>query len=242
MRTSISLVAILTAALSLPAVAQDLEAMGDALFAEIQRIDAESGVRDIAYADLHGTGVQSALVQTDACEEDVCRWDLVAHDGGAYRVSGSSIAEEVRFEPTEGGGQVIWSDGVTWAFNGNWIMPWGSLLDDMPSRDGTEAEHRLVLEHKPFFDGSDMHLTVYEAALLGNGWNQRAIFIGGLCCMAGPSGYPFMIVDHEGEILVEGTSIDAPQLFRKSSGDVAVISQGVSGYRIYEIGVEGGEK
>ncbi|MFG6082242.1 hypothetical protein ACEUZ9_002886 [Paracoccus litorisediminis] len=218
--------------ISIPAVSPD-----DALFAVIERIGRSVLVNDVRYVDFFRDGNQAALVLTDDCEDDLCRWDFVAKVEGEYAVAGSAYAKNVSFEDTEGGGRVIDSDGVTWAWTAedDWIMPWGSLADGLMSRKGDDREFQTAWAHDKYWKHESLDLDVYEMDLLENDWNQRLVLVGGICCHAGENGFPWLVIDEGDKVIASGVSIDPPHVFRRDGGGVTIVSQTVSGYLAQDV-------
>ena len=217
------------------AVVSDLN---DGLYEAIEAIAAETPVADVEYADLTGNGQLVALLKFDECDEDGCRWDLLARKAMGFEIVGSSWAKDVSFHETAGGGHVIWSDGATWSYSGDYIMPYGSIIDRMTSRLPRPEEIALATGLNEFWNPEQMRLQVYDVDLVENEWNEKVIIVGGLCCLAGPSGYPFLVTDHLDNVLLQGHSIDPPAVFRTGDGGSLIIPQTVAGYDLMRIKLE----
>lgn len=194
---------------------------------------APDTIRDILYADF-GNGDPTALVLTTDCDGEFCRWDFVARMGEHFGTLGSAYAAEVEFIDVDGG-KMIWSDGVTWAYTGGFIYPWGSVADGMRERPGGPDEIDLVAGWNEYIALEELTVSVVEIDLLDDGTNQRILFLGGLGAFAGEKGYPFLIVTSDDTILHAGYSQDRPQFFRLAGGGVTIATNAFGQFELTDI-------
>lgn len=211
----------------------------DDLYDAVQAVAAADPVRDVEYVDFFNDGDYVALVRTDVCEGSVCRWDLISRVEGGYVVTGGSMAEQVSVIATDGGGKVIWSDGVIWAFTGDLLRPWGDMLESVQDRDARDEERDAVISHNEFWDPNQMVLSVYEVEPFGAPFNHKLVLVGGACCISSMNGLPFLILDPFNEVVFEGNSADRPYIYKMAPGKAAIISYRASGFRQEELNYVG---
>jgi|GEM_PF-2657049 len=201
----------------------------DLLYERITGIDKDIGVREVHYADLLDDGVQAGLVMLDECDDLGCAWQLLTYRGGEYVISGASWGQQVQFADA-GGITIILSDGVTWAYDGTWIYPYGGLLDRLVRTRPSEDEIRDLSDDLPDLiftvDQTELRIAEITAAHPGN---EKIFYDRSLGNFGGPKGYPFVITDRDNKIIEQGWSLQLPQMFRSGTGSI-IIPESANGY------------
>jgi len=207
-------------------------AADDGFYGFIKKTMGDTPVTDAVYKDMDGDGFLEALVTTASCNDDGCNWSLFSDAASGPALIGSSRGKDVHFEATAGKGQVVYSDGITWAYSGVGKMyPWNSLLQNVDGRAATVQE-RATLAAAFGYDASDavaMKVNVQDGALFKNGMTQHVAGISGLCCSMGDDGYPYAVLSGDGKVLTKGYSIDFPMIFRDWHGGVWVVTNHFDG-------------
>lgn len=200
----------------------------------VAALGATAPVKTALYADMSGNGEQQALVIFDNCDDAGCEWQLVAHkrDGG-FQAVGASWGQNVTFEATAGNGAVVNADGVTWAYSGHWIYPFGSLLDHVQPQPGTGADAEAIVAATEFKDVTTKDVTTFKINLSESSDGMEKIhLIGGLHNSFGQSGYPFVVADAQGAVVTSGLAIDMPFVFSAGeNGGTTIVWNTPSGYQ-----------
>ena len=203
-------------ALAIPAVAEtgiDPEALLDR---EIAAFAASHDAFDTMRLDLNQSGVDEVLaIETGDCAPDGCAWALFAFDGEQALQIGAGEGSSMRLEPTGEAGGIVYIDGVTWAFDGRILYPFGDVISLVRNRataadelaqlralPGLEAlEREAVMSWTFSYQREDgiAHAQVHTI----NSWEYQV----------GSWGTPYYIMDSDGEVIARGHSTDAPRIF-----------------------------
>ncbi|MCW3784657.1 hypothetical protein [Defluviimonas salinarum] len=207
----------------------------------LEAIDAVAAGREILethFLDMSGSGQPEALVELGGdCPDGLCDWSLVALTDAGWTEVGVGSAREVGFEETEGGGAVVNSDGVTWAYSGGaGIYPWGDLLQGARSDTASGEDLALIAASSKYTETEKMRVDRYTLDLNGDGADERIFLVGGLYYAAGTWGTPYLIYGSDGALILEGASADMPRIFPMPDGKgVQVIDVVPAGYMVNEI-------
>lgn len=204
----------------------------------VYNIDAAEGILDASYSDMSGDGQAEALVILNDCDADgSCSWRLYAHRGGNVSIVGGDRGRDVAFSGTDGGGAVVWSDGVTWAYSGYSAYPFGSSLDGLTPTRGTASDVE-IMNAQPEFNlrGAPTDIDVYLADFLpGMEGAERFYVARGLQNSYGTSGYPYALADAHGRLLDYGMSLDTPAVFPREGGGLTILTNGAAGISAVQI-------
>jgi len=217
----------LVAALALPGYAQEanqgaVEAvaapsldLADELYAYVELVDAEFGVRNVLYADFGQNGEPAAVIVLDNCDDLGCEWQMVARKENGYEPVGGAFAKEVRVEDVSGA-PIVWSDGVTWGYSGDALYILGGLLEGRVAFDASPKDVAPLNEAIPDLNLDAKDAIFYELELTTkNPGNERVYMLFGPAGNYGESGNRFFVTSNDGEVLVDAKSVDAPSIFRK---------------------------
>lgn len=147
------------------------------------------------------------------------------------------MSQDVFFEPTDGGGAVINSDDVIFAYSGGRsIYMYGHMLAGKHPTKGTQEELAWLAENTDYTETSEVRLEKFVADLNGDGSPERIFIIGGIYYLAGAAGNPYVIVDADDDIIIEGRSPDGPRIFPKSEGSGSIVVNPLpAGMQVFEI-------
>lgn len=200
----------------------------------IYNVAEAEGIVDVFYTDMSGDGQAEALVIMDDCDADgTCSWRLYAHRGGNIAIVGGDRAADVSFAGTEGGGAVVWSDGVTWAYGGYSAYPFGSVLEQLSPSPGTATDLDVINAQDEFSVTKAASIDVYLADFLPEvAGAERFYQVRGLENSYGAMGYPYALADDKGRLLDYGFSIDTPAVFLREDDGLAVLTNGPQGMSV----------
>lgn len=197
----------------------------------IYNIAEAEGILDVFYTDMSGDGQAEALVILDDCDSaGVCTWRLYAHRGGNIAIVGGDRGADISFAGTHGGGAVVWSDGVTWAYSGYSAYPFGSVLDHLRSSPGTAADLQAINAQRDFRVSDAGGLDVFVADFLPHlPGAERFYRVSGLENSYGMEGYPYAMADAGGRLIDHGFSIDYPAVFAREDGGLTIFTNSPQG-------------
>ena len=153
---------------------------------------------EVMQLDMNQSGVDEFLaLEAGACTEDVCAWALFAFDGEAVREVASGEGMSVHLEPTEPAGGVLYVDGITWAFDGHQVYPFGDEISTAMSRPPTMDEMATIRAIEGYAELTPADVTARTFAYIHEGdrayghvlsvtaWDHRI----------GAWGTPYLILD-----------------------------------------------
>lgn len=211
------------------------QAENDPFYAFIEKTMGTTPVTNAVYKDMDGDGRLEALVTTANCDADGCDWSLFSSTPSGPALVGNSHGPDAHFEATEGGGEVVISGGVVWAYSGRGQMyPWDSALGPIQNRPASSDE-RNSLARALGIPAEKMDIEMYDVALFGNGLNQHVAWVRGLYSLAGDAGYPFALIDGGGKVIVTGYSRDVPMFYRDGEGGAWIVANTPAGYQMTHV-------
>jgi hypothetical protein len=241
LKTNLAVLALVSAAAAAPLSAQTVDAdpaSHEALDGILAEMPDSETIREVSFYDMSRNGFDEALVTMDRnCDQGYCDWMLFAVGEDGWHAVGAGNGNDVRFEPTEGGGAVLNSDDITWAYSGaGSIYMYGDLLHDFAPAEASDEEYELVASNTKYDQPVHMRLDRYEVDLNGDEVPERVFMINGLFYKAGQWGTPYVIFDANDTLVLEGITSDLPLIFQKSDtpGSI-VLNVTPSGFQISEI-------
>jgi hypothetical protein len=198
----------------------------------IAALQAEGGVLDVTNVDMSRNGDVESLVRMAApCDESGCEWNFVARTAEGFDVVATGMARDAFLEATDGGGAVLNVDGATWAWSGDILYPYGSLLESLQAKRGEAEDFALVTSTSLYTGAEDMTLYRWDLDLFEDGEIFRVFSVGGLSYMIGGWGSPYLIYGENGALIDSGITSDIPRIFRGSDGaSVIVIEVGPAAF------------
>jgi hypothetical protein len=197
---------------------------GATLEEALEALQAEGGVVDVSSVDMSRNGDLEALVRMEApCDETGCEWRLVARTAAGFDVVATGMARDAFLEETDEGGAVLNADGATWAWSGDILYPYASLLESLQARRGDAEDFALVTSTSLYTDAADMTLYRWDADLFEDGEIFRIFSIGGISYTIGGWGSPYLIYGENGALIDSGITSDIPRIFRGSDGASVIV-------------------
>lgn len=109
--------------------------------------EAERPVTQVLESDLNLDGNPEALlIHAQGCEGDACPWTLIGAyaDGSGWGPVAAGFGARTELVDTAPAGQVIRSDGVILAWDGETLGPYFDLIGAAPERRASAGETRLL--------------------------------------------------------------------------------------------------
>lgn len=185
-------------------------ALSDPLGQAIDEILARTPEFSTIRIDLDGDGTEEAVMHgSDYCTAPCPFLIIDTIDGDTMGVAARGSAETVEIRETSPSGHVLDADGVIYAWDGYEMFPHADLLSEIPDRDATGADRRLVARAT----GQDYYapdMQVFDTDLVGDDDKEtiiivNAAFVNGMA--------PFHVFDASGDRIYHGYSMDRPRIY-----------------------------
>jgi hypothetical protein len=175
------------------------------------------GFAVIGEGDFDGDGHQETLALDDkSCAAgDLCDWHLIGKSGNIL-VSGQG--KKVAMVPSTTV-PLIDTDGVLWTWDGLRISPFGSLLETLKPAQVRPHHIDMITTKTAYTERDQLELGVWEADLLMRPGIETIMVVYGTYYSMGGSLSPYAIFDAQGELLVDGISMDMPRIFAGAPGE-----------------------
>ena len=171
---------------------------------------------EVMQLDMNQSGVDEFLaLEAGACTEDVCAWALFAFDGEAVREVASGEGMSVHLEPTEPAGGVLYVDGITWAFDGHQVYPFGDEISTAMSRPPTMGEMATLRAIEDYAELTAADVMAWTFAYMHGGDRAygHVLSVTAWDHQIGTWGSPYVILDGDGNVVTESFSADYPRIF-----------------------------
>lgn len=216
---------ILIASASLALIAGASSAQVAPEFADFIAAAAEGREVDVIYQDFDGDKILEAVVVDRAERGDFAGrdWQLLISQPEPM-VALQWAGAEVRVEIDEPVGPVIWSDGITWAFDGEKAYPHFDLVRQEYSRlrQPTPAEIGYLAE-AGYTDVVPFYTEVLKVDLGAVPGFELLVTLNDDLYRGDLFDTPYLIFSQGGELLHEGRSIFHPAIFRHPEGGIQLI-------------------
>jgi hypothetical protein len=178
-------------------------------------------------ADMDEDGRDEVLVTlTDQCDDAGCDWSLLTDIDGKMVEILTGHDRSVAMVGEIGNGYTVDADGTFWAWSGEeaTVYPYYSLLE----RDGisTIPSGRKDLEliaKSEYATADTSRLNVWLQDIDGDGTRERIIVIAGVVNMINGNLAPYVIGSDDGDVLVQGYSMDFPRIFTTTTGGSRIV-------------------
>lgn len=218
-----------TALMALPAYA-------DIVIEDVMAHFAEApGVQTVEAMDISQSGVAEILVRlSEGCEDGSCPWSLHAFNGEEWFEVSQGTGVNVALTATGDAGGVLDVDGVTWAFDGTTLYPFGDVIGSRMNRAVGQDDLAIIrsVEEYSNLEANDVLAWSFEYSLDGEERYGRVYTITDWELQVGNWGTPWMVVE-QGEIIATGHSTDFPRIFPDyEQGGYTVVEVHPVGYSI----------
>lgn len=218
-----------------PAAASPMDAFRTA----IERFAETHGAVRAEMLDLNRNGlVEVLLVQDDPCGPDGCAWSLLAQGAGIEEVA-SGVGLRIDLVSTEPSGGLLEVDGVTWALIEGGLFPFGDAIGLSLNRATASRELRAIQALPGFSDVAleDIRTWSFTYPMSGQIQNAHVHVIMTWDLQVGTWGSPYVVLDNDGGLLLEGVSTDVPRIFPALEGDgFTVVDVVPAGFQIRVVG------
>ena len=190
----------------------------------IEEISGDRAV-DVIYQDFDGDKIlEAVVVDRDPREDGAGRdWKLLASQPEPI-VALHWLGDEVRVEIDEPRGPVIWSDGITWAFDGERAYPHYDLVREEISKLRQPTDQEVGFLGAAGYTDVVKHYTEVLKLDLGAAPGFELLIALNDDAYRGPDfDTPYLIFSQSGELLFEGRSVFHPAIFRHPEGGIQLI-------------------
>lgn len=198
----------------------------------IAALQAETDILDVTSVDMSRNGDLESLIRLNSpCDDSGCEWRLVARTADGFDVVATGMARDAFLEETDGGGAILNADGATWAWSGDILYPYASLLESIQAKRADADDVALVTSTSRYTKAAEMTLDRWDAELFDDGEIFRIFAVGGIYYTIGGWGTPYLIYGENGALVDSGISSDLPRIFKGGSGaSVTVIEVGPAAF------------
>lgn len=228
---------VLTASLAgaIPAGASPMDAFRPA----IESFAESHGAARAEMLDLNRNGLAEVLlVQEEPCSPDGCAWSLLAQDGDVREVA-AGVGLDIDLVPTEPAGGLLEVDGVTWALIDGGLFPFGDAVGLSLNRATSSRELRAIQVIPGMSDVAieDIRTWSFTYPVDGETRHAHVHVIMTWDLQVGTWGSPYVILDTDGGVLLEGVSRDVPRIFPAVTGNgFTVVDVVPAGFHIRNVG------
>lgn len=215
------------------------EARRDALIEHASSLPGYGQISGVALEEMDGDRrLEAIVISAENCDPEYgCAWMAFSDAPEGWKTIGRGYAHEVSFhKPSGSENYLIDTDGVKWVYRGGKeiALSTGELARKRPLRP-TEEDYAFLAEARPQFDDrAEMDLVRYEIDIDLDGEPETVLVIRGLRYGMGTSGRPYLILDGDRNILVDGATPDLPIIF-PAEGAGVIVNPAPAGLQILEL-------
>lgn len=187
-----------------------------------QAFGGQHGETESFMLDLDQSGSpEILLVQVENCLEDGCAWQLLRETHSGLEEVSSGLAWNASMERTFPAGGVLMTDGITWALNDAGLFPFGDILGLTSQRPTRTSELERIQEIAGFetVSASDIDSWSFSYSVDGDAVFAHVHVLTGDEFLIGHWGSPYLIFDHDDNLMQEGVSSEFPRIFPDPDAD-----------------------